>query len=237
MQSSRNVFYCLSAGLASHLLLIPFICTWLFFAESHTIFQDFSYDVVFGASVLFLAGCVTIGSRFAGAMSLLGAQLSSQILSLVLVWVAGFALLFGKTPTKKAYFPLLFLFLRYTLIRAFYMEDCITKEGLSFLFWPCYYSCLFYFCFRDGNPASRSLRNRQIPVTSHSPYWKVNVPEAALVTNERPPTPIGFAQGRRAIKQMVHVSAGLKPNVRSASSNSIVKEPRSLKEFVPELEC
>ncbi len=96
---------------ASYLLLIPFICTWLFFAESHTIFQDFSYDVVFGASVLFLAGCVTIGSRFAGAMSLLGAQLSSQILSLVLVWVAGFALLFGKTPTKKAYFPLLFLFL------------------------------------------------------------------------------------------------------------------------------
>jgi len=96
---------------ASYLLLIPFICAWLLFAESQRIFQDFSYDVVLGASILFLAGCVAIGSRFAGGMSPLDAQLSGYILSLVLVWVAGFALLFGKTPTKKGYFSLLFLFL------------------------------------------------------------------------------------------------------------------------------
>ena len=96
---------------ASYLLLIPFICAWLLFVESPKIFQDFSYDVAFGARILLLAGCVAVGSRFAGGISSPGLQLSGYILSLALVWVTGFGLLFGKTPTRKAYFPLLFLFL------------------------------------------------------------------------------------------------------------------------------
>ncbi len=96
---------------ASYLVLIPFICAWLFFVESRKIFLNFSYDVIFGASFLFLAGCATLASRFAGGLSSPGGQLSGYILSLVLVWVAGFTILFGKTATKAAYFPLLFLFL------------------------------------------------------------------------------------------------------------------------------
>ncbi len=96
---------------ASYLLLIPFICAWLLFVESTRIFRDFSYDVAFGAGFLLLAGCVAVGSRFTGGMSSPGLQLSGYILSLALVWVAGFVLLFGKAPTRKAYFPLLFLFL------------------------------------------------------------------------------------------------------------------------------
>ena len=102
---------CLSNGDASYLLLIPFICAWLLFVESHRIFQNLSYDVAFGASFLFLAGCVAVGAHFAGGKSSPGLQLSGYILSLMLVWVAGFGLLFGKTPTRKGYFPLLFLFL------------------------------------------------------------------------------------------------------------------------------
>jgi len=96
---------------ASYLALIPFICAWLLFVESHKIFLDLSYDVVFGGSFLFLAGCAALGSRFAGGTPSLSLQLSGYILSLVLVWVAGFALLFGKNATKAGYFPLLFLFL------------------------------------------------------------------------------------------------------------------------------
>jgi len=96
---------------ASYLLLIPFICAWLLFVESGRIFQDFSYDVAFGAGFLFLAACVAIGSRFAGGMSRPGLQLSGYVLSLVLVWVAGFALLFGRASARRSYFPLLFLFL------------------------------------------------------------------------------------------------------------------------------
>jgi len=79
--------------------------------ESHKIFLDLSYDVVVGGSFLFLAGCAALASRLAGGTSSLGLQLSGYILSLVLVWVAGFALLFGKAASRAGYFPLLFLFL------------------------------------------------------------------------------------------------------------------------------
>jgi exosortase len=120
---------------ASYLLLIPFICAWLFFVESHGIFQDLSNDVAFGASLLFLAGCVAVGSHFArGGISSLGLQLSGYVLSLVLVWVAGFALLFGKTATKKGYFPLLFLFLAIPLPN-FFLERVIRllQEGSAWI--------------------------------------------------------------------------------------------------------
>ncbi len=92
-------------------MLIPIICAWLLFAEADKIFLDFSYDVVLGGGFLVLAGCVALASHFAGGMQSIGLQLSGYILSLVLVWVAGFALLFGKTATRAGYFSLLFLFL------------------------------------------------------------------------------------------------------------------------------
>jgi exosortase len=95
---------------ASHHLLIPFISAWIFFIERNKIFLNSSYDVVFGGSFVFLAGCAALASRLAGGTSWFDLQLSGYILSLVLVWVAGFSLLFGKAAAKAASFPLLFLF-------------------------------------------------------------------------------------------------------------------------------
>ncbi len=60
----------------------------------------------------------------AGGGSLLGLQLSGYILSLVLFWVAGFVLLFGKAAFKAGYFPLLFLFLMVPLPK-FLLEHVI----------------------------------------------------------------------------------------------------------------
>ncbi len=101
----------LSNADASHLLLIPFISAWLLFVERHKIFLDLSYDKIFGGSFLFLACCAALASRFAEGSSSLDLQLSGYILSLVLSWLSGFALLFGKTATRAGYFSLLFLFL------------------------------------------------------------------------------------------------------------------------------
>ena len=101
----------LSNADASHLLLIPFISAWLLFVERHKIFLDLSYDKIFGGSFLFLACCAALASRFAEGGSSLDLQLSGYILSLVLSWLSGFALLFGKTATRAGYFSLLFLFL------------------------------------------------------------------------------------------------------------------------------
>jgi exosortase len=96
---------------ASYLVLIPFISAWILFVERRKIFLDLSYDKIFGSSFLFIAICATLASRLAGGAASLGLQLSGHILSLVLLWVAGFALLFGKAAFNAGYFPLLFLFL------------------------------------------------------------------------------------------------------------------------------
>lgn len=96
---------------ASYLLLIPFISAWLLFVERPKVLLDLSHEIVFGGSLLFLAGCAAVASRLAGGTSSLGLQLSGYILSLVFVWIAGFTLIFGKAVSRACYFPLLFLFL------------------------------------------------------------------------------------------------------------------------------
>lgn len=96
---------------SSYLVLIPFLCAWLLFVESHRIFANVSYNVVFGAIFLFLAASVALASRFAVGFASPSWQLTGYILALVLAWVAGFVLLFGKIAARESYFPLLFLFL------------------------------------------------------------------------------------------------------------------------------
>jgi len=109
---------------ASYLVLIPFISAWVLFVERPKILLDLSLDVVFGGSILFLAGCAALASHLAGGASSPGLQLSGYILSLVLIWVAGFALLFGKAVSRACYFPLLFLFLMVPL-PSFFLDHVI----------------------------------------------------------------------------------------------------------------
>jgi len=68
-------------------------------------------DKILAAIFLFFAVGAALAAHLAGNHSSLGVQLSGWILSLVLVWVAGFALFFGKIALKAARFPLLFLLL------------------------------------------------------------------------------------------------------------------------------
>jgi len=81
------------------------------FVERHNLVLDSSYGKVFGASLIFSGRCVALVSFLGGRASSFDLQLSGYILSLVLFWLAGFALLFGKTAFKAYSFPFLFLFL------------------------------------------------------------------------------------------------------------------------------
>ena len=101
----------LSDADASHLIIIPFITLWLLFVERRKIFADVSYDTTLGGAVLFTAICAGLVTRFAIDPSQPDVQLSGYVLSLVLLWVAGFAFFFGKSAWRAASFPLLFLFL------------------------------------------------------------------------------------------------------------------------------
>ncbi len=101
----------LSQDDASYLVLIPFISATLLYLEHSRIFLHLARDKILAAIFLSFAACAALAAHLAGSHSSLGLQLSGWILSLVLVWVAGFALFFGKTALKAARFHLLFLLL------------------------------------------------------------------------------------------------------------------------------
>jgi exosortase len=101
----------LSSGDTSYVILIPFISAWLLFVERHKIFLNLSIDKRLGGSFLFLAISTAVASFLLGGVSPDGLRLSGYILSLVLFWVAGFTLLFGRNASKAACFPLVFLLL------------------------------------------------------------------------------------------------------------------------------
>jgi len=98
------------SGEASYLMLIPLIGAWVLVVDRRQIFLDLSYDRTLGAGLFSCAVCVGLGASLVGGGSS-NLRLSSFILTLVMVWVSGFLLLFGKAASRAASFPLLFLLL------------------------------------------------------------------------------------------------------------------------------
>jgi exosortase len=91
---------------ASHILLIPFISAWLMFIDRGRIFKKLSSDIVVCLELL-IPGIAAV------LLSIRTQPVSPSLCAfgLVLVWIAGFALAFGREPLKTARFPLMFLFL------------------------------------------------------------------------------------------------------------------------------
>jgi exosortase len=91
---------------ASHVLLIPFISAWVIFIDRGRIFKSLSSDVVVCLTLL-VPGITGV------LWSIRTQQVSPSLCAfgLVLVWIAGFALAFGREALKAAHFPLMFLFL------------------------------------------------------------------------------------------------------------------------------
>jgi exosortase len=96
---------------ASHIVLIPFLSTWLIYLEQKQIFRQVSYDYSL-ASLLFTISAVTYiwTLRFLTPWSEAD-MLAGCALALVLLWISGFVLFFGRGALQNARFPLLFLFL------------------------------------------------------------------------------------------------------------------------------
>ena len=98
--------YSLGNDDASHILLIPFISAWLMFVDRRRIFNSLSYDVAVCLTLLLPGMAVVLWS-----IRTQPASPSLCAFGLVLIWIAGFALAFGKEALKAARFPLMFLFL------------------------------------------------------------------------------------------------------------------------------
>jgi len=101
----------LSQDDSSHLIIIPFLSAAVLWIDRRKVFLQTSVDRSLGAAILTLAGCIGFAFRLASTHSSLGMQLTGWILTLAIVWVAGFALSFGRTALKAACFPLFFLLL------------------------------------------------------------------------------------------------------------------------------
>jgi len=95
----------------SYAILIPLISASILFIERRKVFFELSIDKTLGGCILIFGVLTAVASRLMGGVSDVDLQLSGYILSLVLVWLAGFALFFGRAAFKAAHFSLGFLFL------------------------------------------------------------------------------------------------------------------------------
>ena len=94
----------------SYLIFIPFISAWIFFVDRRKAFLRLSYDPILGVSVFSCAACVGLVTNMVSRGSI-DIRLAGFIFCLVLLWISGFLLLFGRVASRAAYFPLLFLLL------------------------------------------------------------------------------------------------------------------------------
>lgn len=105
------VTYSLANDNASHLVLIPLITAWLLYLERDRIFKLLASDRrsawLFFATGSALALLAFFAGRHWSALNLL----SVYVLGLILLWIAGFALFFGRPALQGARFPLSFLLL------------------------------------------------------------------------------------------------------------------------------
>jgi exosortase len=133
------VSYSLSNDNASHLVLIPVISAWVLFLKRDRIFKRLGSDVAM-ASAMLAAGAAlafvafSLGSRWTALN-----QLSVYILALILIWMGGFAFLFGGQAFRNARFPLVFLLLtipipEFILDRLIYLLQKGSAEVAAVLF-------------------------------------------------------------------------------------------------------
>jgi exosortase len=96
---------------ASHILLIPFLSSFLIYFERHRIFQAESRDRALGIALGLVATVIAVGGVWRGMSPELPSGIELYLLSVVIFTIAGFALFFGKSAVEGAKVPLLLLLL------------------------------------------------------------------------------------------------------------------------------
>lgn len=112
---------------ASHVILIPFISAWLIYTERKQIFRHL-FSEYFLAGVLLVVSAAAYFWTFRATTTWTQAEvLAGYTFALVLLWISGFALFFGREALKNGRFPLLFLFLTIPL------PDVLLDRAIYFL--------------------------------------------------------------------------------------------------------
>jgi exosortase len=124
---------------ASHLPIIPLMAAVVVYLERGTIFREVTTDLVIPGGLAASSLAVTAIVTWTGQAWLPVNRLSGYMLSLVLLWIAGFVAAFGRKAARRAIFPLLLLVLmapfpQFLLDRMIYLLQKGSAEVASFLF-------------------------------------------------------------------------------------------------------
>jgi exosortase len=96
---------------ASHVILIPFISAWLIYIKRKQIFRLVSFDYPLAGVLFAIFAVIYVWTRRSAAHWTQAGALAGYALAMVLVWLTGFVLFWGRQAFKNGRFPLLFLFL------------------------------------------------------------------------------------------------------------------------------
>ena len=123
----------------SYLVVIPFLVAGLLFIERHSIVRRVHSDITLGSLFVVLALGLFATTRMHRGLSPSDLHLSLNILALLVLCIAGFALFFGRNATRAACFPLLYLFLMvpppsFILYRVIYLLQAGSADITGTLF-------------------------------------------------------------------------------------------------------
>lgn len=92
---------------ASYVLMIPLVTLALLYQDRDTIFADVRFD--WSAALPFIVTGATLMVAGASGQPPIAAELSLRVAAIVLLWVGGFLLVYGRAAAGRGAFPLAFL--------------------------------------------------------------------------------------------------------------------------------
>jgi exosortase len=123
---------------ASHIFIIPLLAVGILYLDRTRVFHRISFDVAKGAAFAAVGAWIAILTwwKSTGAVT---DQLTFYMVALMILWIAGFALFFGRAALNQGRFGLLFLFLaaplpEFLLSRAIYLLQAGSAAIVAVLF-------------------------------------------------------------------------------------------------------
>ena len=124
---------------ASHIFIIPALAAGVLYLDRERVFRRVSFDALTGGVVCALGAAIAFFAWKEQVGAVANEQLTLSMLSLVVLWSAGFALFFGRAALYEGRFALLFLFLtvpmpEFLLSRAIYWLQAGSAAVVAVLF-------------------------------------------------------------------------------------------------------
>lgn len=123
---------------ASHIFIIPILALGILYLDRDRLFRRLSFDISRGAAYAAVGAWIAILTWWKPTGTGTD-QLTFYMAALVILWIAGFALFFGRAALHEGRFGLLFLFLsvplpEFLLSRAIYLLQAGSAAIVALLF-------------------------------------------------------------------------------------------------------